>query len=66
MFYADTHYPHERRKLSVSTVEDIIQDRPFDLEDFDIEDVDRGIPPQVFDIDGMCLNNRFEDCHSQA
>jgi hypothetical protein len=65
IFYAGIYHSYKRRKLSTSTVQDIIDHRPFDLADFDIEDFDRDLPSHIFDIDGMYFNHCFGDCHSQ-
>jgi hypothetical protein len=50
----------KRRKLSADTYQEIYQDiingRTVDLDDFDIDDSDRKIPPRIYDIDGTYVN----------
>lgn len=50
--YIDIYHSYKRRKLSADTLQEIIDNRAIDLEDFDIDDSDRTLPPHVFDIDG--------------
>ncbi|GAB5586088.1 hypothetical protein Unana1_00988 [Umbelopsis nana] len=50
------YHSYKRRKLSTSTVQDIIDHRPFDLADFDIQDFDRDLPSHIFDIDDLSLS----------
>ncbi|KAH8552826.1 hypothetical protein BGW37DRAFT_465931 [Umbelopsis sp. PMI_123] len=65
----EIYHSSKRRKLSADTYEEIYQDiidgRPVDLEDFDIDDLSRKIPPRVYDIDSPYLNHHFGDFHSQ-
>jgi hypothetical protein len=50
----------KRRKLSSGSYQEIYQDlidgRSVSLDDFDIEDSDRKLPPRFFDIDGTYIN----------
>jgi hypothetical protein len=44
----------------------IIDDRAIDLEDFDIDDSNRTLPPHIFDIDGRYIIRYYDTFHFQA
>lgn len=66
IFYVEIYHSYKRRKLSADTLQEIIDDRAIDLEDFDIDDSNRTLPPHIFDIDGTYINRYSDTFHSQA
>jgi len=58
--YVDMRHSSKRRKLSSGSYQEINQDlidgRPVSLDDYDIQDSDRKLPPRFFDIDGTYIN----------
>jgi hypothetical protein len=66
IFYVEIYHPYKRRKLSAGTLQEIIDDWPIDLEDFDVDDWNRTLPPNIFDIDGTFIIRHSYNFHSQA
>lgn len=66
IFYEKIYHSYKRRKLSADTLQQIIDDWPIDLEDFDVDDSISTLPSNIFDIDGTFIIRHSYHFHSQA
>jgi len=56
----------KRRKLSADTLQQIIDDWPIDLEDFDVDDSISTLPSNIFDIDDFPLSSQLRKALEKA
>lgn len=48
--FGTLHHSFKRRKLSSSNFQEIVNNLNFDLDDYEIEDDDRGLPAYMYDL----------------
>ena len=53
--FEDLHHSFKRRKLSGSNLQEMVDHINIDLDDYDIEDYDRGLPAYIYDL-SMLIN----------
>ena len=48
--FDNLHHSFKRRKLSASNFQEMVDNINIDLDDYDIEDDDRGLPAYIYDL----------------